>query len=132
MALDNTKLFNFVGEWVELCNPDTVYMCDDSDADAETVRKRSMEIGEEIPLAKEGVGRQRLPRTDAPDKPPGEATRAPERSPRTASERIQPAPSPTDASAAPRTRVRSLLLALLLVLLLTMTANREILLELTV
>ncbi len=54
VALENNKLFDFIGEYVELCEPDSVYMCDDSDADAEYVRKRSIEIGEEIPLAKDG------------------------------------------------------------------------------
>ena len=53
-ALDNTKLFNFVGEWVALCNPDTVYMCDDSDEDAEHIRLQSLAKGEETPLARPG------------------------------------------------------------------------------
>jgi len=54
VALENEKLSDFIGEYVELCEPDSVYMCDDSDADAEYVRKRSMELGEEIKLAKDG------------------------------------------------------------------------------
>jgi phosphoenolpyruvate carboxykinase (GTP) len=53
-ALENQKLFDFVGEYVELCEPDSVYMCDDSDADAEYIRKKAVELGEEIPLAKAG------------------------------------------------------------------------------
>jgi len=53
VALENAKLFDFVGEYVELCEPDSVYMCNDSDADADYIRKRSIEIGEEIPLAKD-------------------------------------------------------------------------------
>ena len=53
-ALDNEKLLNFVGEYVELCEPDTVYMCDDSDADADYAKRRSVEQGEEIQLAKDG------------------------------------------------------------------------------
>lgn len=53
-ALENEKLFDFVGEYIELCNPDSVYMCDDSDADAEYVRRKSLEEGEEAKLAKEG------------------------------------------------------------------------------
>ena len=54
VALENEKLFNFVGEYIDLCEPDSVYMCDDSDADAEYVRKRALELGEERPLAKYG------------------------------------------------------------------------------
>ncbi len=53
-ALANEKLFNFVGEYTELCQPDSLYMCDDSDEDAEYVRKRSIELGEETPLGRDG------------------------------------------------------------------------------
>ncbi|MFZ0929890.1 MAG: phosphoenolpyruvate carboxykinase (GTP) [Syntrophobacteraceae bacterium] len=52
--LDNLALFEFVGEYTELCEPDSVYMCDDSDEDAEYLRKKSLELKEEKPLAKEG------------------------------------------------------------------------------
>jgi phosphoenolpyruvate carboxykinase (GTP) len=52
--LDNLTLFEFVGEYTELCKPDSVYMCDDSDQDAEYIRKKSLELEEERPLAKEG------------------------------------------------------------------------------
>lgn len=54
-ALENEKLFNFVGEYVELCNPDTVFMADDSDADAEYIRQRALKLGEEKQLARENV-----------------------------------------------------------------------------
>jgi len=53
-ALENEKLFNFIGEHVELCDPDSVYVCDDSEEDAEYVREKSLERGEEKQLAKEG------------------------------------------------------------------------------
>ncbi|MFO7870503.1 MAG: phosphoenolpyruvate carboxykinase (GTP) [Kiritimatiellia bacterium] len=53
-ALENNKLNDFVGEWVALCEPDSVYMCDDSNADAEYVRRKCLEKGEEMPLAKKG------------------------------------------------------------------------------
>ena len=53
-ALQNEKLLRFIGEAVEICEPDSVYVCDDSDADAEYVRQRSVELGEERPLAKVG------------------------------------------------------------------------------
>lgn len=52
MVLENEKLLNFVGEWVERCDPDSVFMCNDSDEDAEFVRRKSLERREETPLAK--------------------------------------------------------------------------------
>jgi phosphoenolpyruvate carboxykinase (GTP) len=52
-ALDNFKLFEFIGEYTELCEPEFVYMCDDSDEDAEYIRKNSLQFKEEKPLAKE-------------------------------------------------------------------------------
>jgi phosphoenolpyruvate carboxykinase (GTP) len=54
LALENERLFDFVGEYIELCQPASVYMCDDSDADAEYIRKRALELGEETPLARPG------------------------------------------------------------------------------
>ena len=54
IAVDNEKLFNFIGEAVEMGQPDSVYVCDDSDEDAEYIRQRSLDIGEERPLAKAG------------------------------------------------------------------------------
>ncbi|QSH41365.1 phosphoenolpyruvate carboxykinase (GTP) [Lentisphaerota bacterium ZTH] len=54
-ALKNEKLNDFLGEYIELCNPDSVYFCDDSDADAEYIRKRSLELGEEKQLARKNV-----------------------------------------------------------------------------
>ena len=53
LALDNPALFAFVGEYTELCEPDSVYMCDDSDEDAEYIRKGSLGLKEEDHLAKE-------------------------------------------------------------------------------
>jgi phosphoenolpyruvate carboxykinase (GTP) len=53
-ALENEKLFDFIGEYIELCQPDSVYMCDDGDADAEYLRKKSVELGEESPLSRQG------------------------------------------------------------------------------
>ena len=53
-TLENEKLCNFLGEYIELCNPDSVYMCDDSDEDAKYIRERSLELGEEKVLAGKG------------------------------------------------------------------------------
>ena len=52
--LDNPALFAFVGEYTELCEPDSVYMCDDSDEDAEYIRKNSLNRKEEKALLKKG------------------------------------------------------------------------------
>ncbi len=54
LALDNPKLFEFIGEYTALCEPDSVYMCDDSDEDAEYIRKNSLALKEEKPLTKAG------------------------------------------------------------------------------
>lgn len=54
LDLNNPALFAFVGEYTELCEPDSVYMCDDSDEDAEYIRNSSLGLGEEKRLAKEG------------------------------------------------------------------------------
>ncbi|HYA43872.1 MAG TPA: phosphoenolpyruvate carboxykinase (GTP) [Syntrophobacteraceae bacterium] len=54
LELNHPGLFDFVGEYVELCQPDSVHMCDDSDEDAEFIRSYSQEAGEEKRLAKEG------------------------------------------------------------------------------
>jgi phosphoenolpyruvate carboxykinase (GTP) len=54
VELGNESLFTFVGEYTELCEPDSVYMCDDSDGDAEYIRQNSLRRGEEKALAKEG------------------------------------------------------------------------------
>jgi phosphoenolpyruvate carboxykinase (GTP) len=51
-VLENEKLFNFIGEWVEICDPDSVFMCDDSDEDAELIRRKALEKHEESRLAK--------------------------------------------------------------------------------
>jgi phosphoenolpyruvate carboxykinase (GTP) len=53
-VLRNKKLINFVGEWVEVCDPASVFMCDDSDEDAELIRRKAIEKREEAPLAKNG------------------------------------------------------------------------------
>ncbi|MBI5724842.1 MAG: phosphoenolpyruvate carboxykinase (GTP) [Planctomycetes bacterium] len=53
-ALKNGMLHAFVAEAVELCQPDSIKVFDDSDADADYVRKKAVELGEEKPLAIQG------------------------------------------------------------------------------
>jgi phosphoenolpyruvate carboxykinase (GTP) len=54
VELKHPALFEFVGEYVELCEPDSVYMCNDSDEDAEYIRSMAQKLGEEKLLAKTG------------------------------------------------------------------------------
>jgi len=53
-ALNNDKLHAFVADAVELCEPETVKVCDDSQADIAYIRRRAVETGEEAPLAMSG------------------------------------------------------------------------------
>jgi len=54
LALENPKLHRFVAEAIELCNPDSVYICTDDPADAEYLRVGAIKHGEESPLKTEG------------------------------------------------------------------------------
>ena len=53
-TLDNTKLIDYIEKYIELCNPDSVYICDDSDEDKLYIKNRALEIGEEKGLAIDG------------------------------------------------------------------------------
>lgn len=54
MQLNNTKLHNFITRYIEICNPDSVYICDDSEKDRQYIRNRALENGEEINLSTSG------------------------------------------------------------------------------
>jgi len=53
-VLNNPKLTAFIAKYVELCDPDTVFVRTDSPDDAEYIRKKTIENGEEIELATKG------------------------------------------------------------------------------
>lgn len=53
-ALGNEKVLNFIGEFTEHCEPDTVYVCDDSSEDEKYIRDMSLKKKEEFVLAKSG------------------------------------------------------------------------------
>jgi phosphoenolpyruvate carboxykinase (GTP) len=53
-AIQNERLFQFVADYVECCDPASVTVVTDSKEDLETMRRRSVEAGEEIPLAVPG------------------------------------------------------------------------------
>ena len=54
MELKNPMLHQFVAEAVELCNPDSVFVCTDSDRDLRSTRKLALESKEEKPLGTRG------------------------------------------------------------------------------
>ena len=54
MALENPKLHRFVADAVELCEPDSVLVCDDSPQSMAVTRRKVVEHGEETPLAIKG------------------------------------------------------------------------------
>ena len=54
MAVDNTRIHEFVADAIELTNPDKVFVCTDSEEDVKHVRKMAVESGEERPLETPG------------------------------------------------------------------------------
>ncbi len=52
--LNNQDIIAFVSEYVELCNPDSVFVRSDSKEDIDYIRNRSKELGEEIALKTDG------------------------------------------------------------------------------
>jgi phosphoenolpyruvate carboxykinase (GTP) len=53
-SLSNPNLFNFIAEFIELCNPSSVFVRTDSEEDISYIRKKAKETGEEKALAKKG------------------------------------------------------------------------------
>ena len=54
MKIDNPNLFEFIAKYVDLCNPERVYVCTDDPEDIEFVRQEALRNGEESKLAIEG------------------------------------------------------------------------------
>ena len=54
IALNNSKLNEFIADAIELCSPKLVFVCTDSPEDLHDTRKRAVETGEEKPLKIEG------------------------------------------------------------------------------
>jgi len=52
--IKNQALHEFIAEYIELCNPDKVFVSDDSAADIQYIRKEAVRTGEEKRLAIEG------------------------------------------------------------------------------
>jgi phosphoenolpyruvate carboxykinase (GTP) len=53
-ALNNPALLEFIAEYLELCNPDKVFVRTDSEEDIDYIRKKALELKEELPLATKG------------------------------------------------------------------------------
>jgi phosphoenolpyruvate carboxykinase (GTP) len=53
-AIENQEAMDFIAHAIELCEPDRVLVCDDSEADAATIRKMTVDNKEERPLSIEG------------------------------------------------------------------------------
>ncbi len=49
-ALNNSKMHEFIVDAIELTGADSVYVCTDSDADRDYIRRKAIELGEEIAL----------------------------------------------------------------------------------
>jgi phosphoenolpyruvate carboxykinase (GTP) len=54
MAVDNTRIHEFVADAIELTGPETVFICTDSEEDVKHVRKMAVESCEEHPLETPG------------------------------------------------------------------------------
>jgi len=54
IEIKNQKLHEFVSEYIELCNPDKVFVCTDSSEDIQYIRERAIKTGEEKKLAIKG------------------------------------------------------------------------------
>jgi phosphoenolpyruvate carboxykinase (GTP) len=53
-SIPNPKIHQFIAEAAELCNPDKIFICSDSQEDISFVRAQAIATGEEIPLATPG------------------------------------------------------------------------------
>ncbi|RZN34324.1 MAG: phosphoenolpyruvate carboxykinase (GTP) [Methanophagales archaeon ANME-1-THS] len=54
IRIDNPELHQFIARYVELCNPDRVFICADSQEEIQYIREEAIRTGEEIKLAIEG------------------------------------------------------------------------------
>lgn len=54
IALENEKLHRFVADVIEMCRPESVFICSDADEDIEYIRRLAIDRSEETPLFVEG------------------------------------------------------------------------------
>ena len=55
MALKNPKLHRFVAESIELCWPDTVFVCTDAPEDIQYIRQKTILLGKKRNYKKKGI-----------------------------------------------------------------------------
>ncbi len=53
VALNNDKVMDFIGFFIDHCDPKSVYVCDDSEKDIQFVRDQALALGEEQVLARD-------------------------------------------------------------------------------
>ncbi|MBE0522801.1 MAG: phosphoenolpyruvate carboxykinase (GTP) [Methanosarcinales archaeon] len=54
IKIDNPNLYQFIAKYIELCNPEKIFVCTDSPEDILYVRQETIKAGEEMELAVEG------------------------------------------------------------------------------
>jgi phosphoenolpyruvate carboxykinase (GTP) len=54
LKINNPKLHEFIVKFVELCNPDKIFVCSDTPEDVKYIREKAIENGEESKLKMEG------------------------------------------------------------------------------
>lgn len=52
--LNNPEIIQFITKYVELCSPNTIFVCTDSDSDVQYIKNKAIEKGEEITLRMHG------------------------------------------------------------------------------
>ena len=50
VALKNEKVIEFIGHYAEHCEPASIYVCNDSEADKQYIRDQALALGEEVTL----------------------------------------------------------------------------------
>jgi phosphoenolpyruvate carboxykinase (GTP) len=51
IKIDNSKVHQFIAKYIDLCNPESVFVCDDSQKDKDYIRQAAIKNGEEMELA---------------------------------------------------------------------------------
>ena len=54
VKIDNPQLHHFIATYIELCNPDSVFVCADSPEEIRYIQQEAIRTGEEVELAIEG------------------------------------------------------------------------------
>ncbi|MCK4574809.1 phosphoenolpyruvate carboxykinase, partial [candidate division WOR-3 bacterium] len=52
--IENSELHQFIAEYIDICNPESIFVCNDSPEDKDYIRQAAINNGEEIKLDMEG------------------------------------------------------------------------------